>query len=55
LQSLHQYLQSRDDRIRLVEAERLLRFHGGRDASGFMVECRGVRRRNPLVRVGPLR
>src|SRR6266516_4154699 len=57
LQTLHQDVETRHARVRFLEAERLLRSHAKRDATGFAPECR-VRappaHADPLVRPPPL-
>src|SRR5213596_2596547 len=50
LQALHQAVETRHDRIRFLEAERFLRSHAKRDATGFAPECRG---RAPPARGSP--
>src|SRR6266516_6681927 len=56
LQALHQAVETRHDRIRFLEAERFLRSHAKRDATGFAPECRGRAppgHADPLVRPPP--
>src|SRR5438093_2012832 len=50
LQTLHQDVETRHARVRFLEAERLLRSHAKRDATGFAPECRG---RAPPARRSP--